>query len=418
MALSRVTVRGTLVEADGVTPYRRGRVTARLSQAGTALDGDTRVIVSGGDSDVLSETGEVTLVLVPNDAVSPSGTVYLVTFQLQDRLGHWTMEAQRWTVPSSAEPIGLDAIVQVSTPTARFVAGPPGQRGPPGASGLAGIWIGNSPPENPVTHEAWLATGTGYWAWLDTSGAIVTLVPPVADFSLTGIAPLLTLGIGQVFAADAAELAHISVLNGTVRDSKGNSWTEVGSIPRVAATAHLPEGLGPFSAANYLSAGNILNERGSFTLLALVSTASHATEQVVIAKDPIIYSTGRNYTLENAGGAYGAQGAVFRTDAVYGLVKTSGAAADAPHFMALSYQSVSDGASIEIVALDSIQASISNAPSPLQVSTANLLIGRNDYATNPSPWLGHIHEIQMLSRALSPEEIAAIYTRLHAAGVV
>jgi hypothetical protein len=168
VSLPRVTIRGALYQADGVTPYRRGRVTARLSQSGTAFDGETRVVVSGGDEDVIGETGEVTLALVPNDVISPAGTVYLATFDLLDRLGHWERLVQRWNVSSSASTVELGTITQVSTPTARFVAGPaggagakgdkgdPGSKGDPGADGEPGA---KGDPGLPGSSEPYIATG-------------------------------------------------------------------------------------------------------------------------------------------------------------------------------------------------------------------------------------------------------------------
>jgi hypothetical protein len=130
MALPTVTISEHLLEADGVTAYRRGIVRARLSQAGRALDGAEVVAVSGGDLAMVGIGGAVSLHLVPNDVISPSGTVYLVEKMLCDSQGHWDRFVERWSVASSGEA------TLVSDPVARFVAGP---RGPAGPSGLSGI---------------------------------------------------------------------------------------------------------------------------------------------------------------------------------------------------------------------------------------------------------------------------------------
>lgn len=204
--------------------------------------------------------------------------------------------------------------------------------------------------------------------------------------------------------------------DGSSIQQTGSAFTMTGTVPQVAASGAVPAGSGPYSAANYYTAGNTLEQHGDVTVCAIVTLASHATEQTAVAKDAV--TSNRNFLLENAGGTSGSRVYVFKSAVTYATAVTVGAATDARHLLCYSYDYVADGTSTLIVSLDGTQVSISNGAGPPATTTANLMIGRTDYATSPKPWLGYIHEVVLWSRALSAQDLTDVYTVVHAGGAV
>ena len=54
-----------------------------------------------------------------------------------------------------------------------------------------------------------------------------------------------------IFSDDASTLVHLYWKNGGLVDSKGNAWTQVGTVPYNAGSGKIPPSAGPFSASNY-----------------------------------------------------------------------------------------------------------------------------------------------------------------------
>lgn len=143
MAIPTVTVTGRVASPGGV-PIRRGVVTAHLSQQGFADDDGQTVLIAHSVTARWYGDQPVSLSLVPNDVISPSGTVYVVTWSALDTSGRPSSWSERWQIPSATEPIALDDVTRVvpTTANAVLVAGPrgaPGDRGADGARGTDGV---------------------------------------------------------------------------------------------------------------------------------------------------------------------------------------------------------------------------------------------------------------------------------------
>lgn len=138
MAIPTITVHGhPPARGDGV-PFRRGAVSARLSQAGRVLDGDEWVTVLGGPSVRFTGAGDVSLSLVPNDKITPAGTAWVLTWSMLDADGRSSTVTERVSVASDA-PADLGASPRVAPASAVFVPGAPGQKGDKGDRGDQGL---------------------------------------------------------------------------------------------------------------------------------------------------------------------------------------------------------------------------------------------------------------------------------------
>lgn len=99
MAIPTVTVTGPVLTAGGA-PVASGTVVATLSApGGTALDGVTTVSV-GAPVTATLVNGQLTIALVPNDAIVPSGTFHRVWFYTHDALGVPYRWSEKWQIPS------------------------------------------------------------------------------------------------------------------------------------------------------------------------------------------------------------------------------------------------------------------------------------------------------------------------------
>src|SRR5271165_950241 len=96
------TVSDTVYRADG----RPASGTLLISwPAFTTADGHT--VAAGNNSVVLGSNGSLTVQLAPNAGAMPSGTTYLVTYQLTDG----TVKTENWSVGSTSP----ETISQVRT---------------------------------------------------------------------------------------------------------------------------------------------------------------------------------------------------------------------------------------------------------------------------------------------------------------
>ena len=128
------------------------------------------------------------------------------------------------------------------------------------------------------------------------------LVPALAaSQGLTTNAPGVTGG-GKVLASfplstsggliteDANTVAHV-YWNGTALvDTKGNSWTQNGTVPQVTANPFTTTryGAGPFGTANYYSLGtgaDVLDFAGDFTVCAVMVSGVASSEMIIDQHD-------------------------------------------------------------------------------------------------------------------------------------
>lgn len=99
-AVPTVTVTGKVLAPDGGAPLS-GSVTCRLTTAASALDGVTMQAVAGEVTATLGVGGTISMALVPNDAMTPTGTRYTCTYQATMPNGRRVQWARQWQVASS-----------------------------------------------------------------------------------------------------------------------------------------------------------------------------------------------------------------------------------------------------------------------------------------------------------------------------
>lgn len=122
MAIPTTTIEGKFLLPSGVGA-NGGKITARLSQNGTVEDDVTFEdhAVGGETVGSIGTDGTISLVLIPNDEITPGGTYYLVTFELADGI----RIREQWEVASAPDPVDVGAVTRVDAPVATPAFGPP-----------------------------------------------------------------------------------------------------------------------------------------------------------------------------------------------------------------------------------------------------------------------------------------------------
>ena len=119
MAVPVTQITGNILSPSGEAPTS-GRVTARLSAPGSALDGLATVRVGAEVSANLTTGGAISIALVPNDDIVPSGTFYLVTIILGLANGRRMQWAERWSVPYTPTPIDVGSVPRLSSSPTQY----------------------------------------------------------------------------------------------------------------------------------------------------------------------------------------------------------------------------------------------------------------------------------------------------------
>jgi hypothetical protein len=111
MALPSVTITGSLVTPDGDSPVK-GTIRCRLSQPGTAVDGGSAVRVIPYAAGSVTN-GAVNLSLVPNEAITPVGTFYQVSFNVALSSGRTLAWTENWQLASSPSTIDIGSVPRI-----------------------------------------------------------------------------------------------------------------------------------------------------------------------------------------------------------------------------------------------------------------------------------------------------------------
>ena len=114
-AVQTTTIRGKVYTPHGDLATS-GTITAVLSHSASVADANNYGVVAGRYTATIDPNGEaIGLVLVPNDALTPLGTSYTVTFSVQTpRATSWT---QVWSVTTLPDPIDIGAVTRLDTPS-------------------------------------------------------------------------------------------------------------------------------------------------------------------------------------------------------------------------------------------------------------------------------------------------------------
>jgi hypothetical protein len=107
------TITGNVLYPSGGA-VTQGTVTATLSTAGTAPDGAGSSVVSSSVTATIGGGGAVSITLVPNDVITPSGTYYTVRYAVQAPTA--TSWVEKWTVTTAPDPVAIGAVVRIDTP--------------------------------------------------------------------------------------------------------------------------------------------------------------------------------------------------------------------------------------------------------------------------------------------------------------
>lgn len=309
-AVPTVAITGKVLAPDGGAPLS-GSVTCRLTTAASALDGVTMQAVAGEVTATLGVGGTISMALVPNDAMTPTGTRYTCTYQATMPNGRRVQWARQWQVASSpaTQDVGsvpvplypLGACMPSATPTFSLASGQAlvtdylaiyantpdsiiyytSDGSTPTTSST--IYTGPIPLSQwPGDYKTIKAMAVPLYGWSPSAVASVALVIPWTT-------PLTSNG--ALLAEDAGTVAHVYWNGSALVDTKGNAWTQNGTVPQVAANASpfVPgkAGAGPFSIANNYQGPTTLGEFSGaqdFSVTVVVVPTSVANAQTIISK--------------------------------------------------------------------------------------------------------------------------------------
>lgn len=211
---TRVTISGHVLTPDGTAPVS-GRITAKLSTSGSTLDGGESVKVATETTADLGTGGAVSLALAPNDAITPSGTYYLVTFIVSLANGRRAQWAERWQLTSADLTLDIGAVPRLDAVPGLSVAPyyVPGDAsamvvtatGAAAAHTLADH-LATLPDAAPVaTGDPFVTRPMGDWAATAPIGSawkLHALLTKLAQWATTSPVQLRVMGSGDSMAAD------------------------------------------------------------------------------------------------------------------------------------------------------------------------------------------------------------------------
>ncbi len=195
-AVPTITVTGQVLTPSGA-PVTSGSVTCRLTTPGKAFDGVRNQVVATETTATIT-AGAVSVVLVPNDAISPTGSRYTCTFTVTIPNGRRVQWAQQWQTTSTP---ATQAIGDVPVPTYALGAAMPA------ASPVF------SPASGTVAQLSMSANTPSSWIYYTVDGSTPTtssavyagpFVPPNTGSSVTvkaTAAPLLGWSLSGVTSA-------------------------------------------------------------------------------------------------------------------------------------------------------------------------------------------------------------------------
>lgn len=108
MAVETTTIEGDVLDLDA-TPAE-GELRIRLNQAGRVPDGADSHVVGGELRVTIGPAGAVSFPLIPNDVITPAGTIYVVEYVLAN--GRRFREG--WSVATAPDPIDIGAVTRIA----------------------------------------------------------------------------------------------------------------------------------------------------------------------------------------------------------------------------------------------------------------------------------------------------------------
>jgi len=109
-AVETTTVNGKVLLPTGA-PVTAGTITLTLSQSGTTPDGAIKQVVAARVATTIAADGAVAFSIVPNDAITPAGTYYLVAYKATTpTAASWN---EKWSVTTTPDPVNVGAITRL-----------------------------------------------------------------------------------------------------------------------------------------------------------------------------------------------------------------------------------------------------------------------------------------------------------------
>ncbi len=197
-AVETTTIQGNVINPNGGS-VTAGSLRCTLSASGTAMDPNSAVVVAGRIKSTIDPNGYVSIVLVPNDAITPSGTFYTCLYDVtapRANRGSWQ---QLWSVTTAPDPIDIGAVVRLdsgSTLNPSILALKEG--GVVEVSGAVAIdYDPNDFDLTPASTTGGLALSGTYHGWVFNPALTTLTAPGLSAYAWNGGAPTPDLILGN-----------------------------------------------------------------------------------------------------------------------------------------------------------------------------------------------------------------------------
>ncbi len=240
-AVPTITVNGKVLAPSGVAPSK-GTITCTLSQSGSVLDGGTSQQIASQASGTIASDGTVTnLALVPNDAITPSGTYYTCRFWAVVPNGTAQSWSQTWQLASTPSPVNIGAVPRLNV--------------------IPGVALGVAVSGGDLTNGTVTATGSSTARSLAKRAVDVWYVD-----SVNGNDGNDGTGAGTALQTIAAVLAKGIGTNAVINLARGSLWREeLTGLPAGVTVQAYGSGARPLLAADDVAANGSFTKTGGRT---------------------------------------------------------------------------------------------------------------------------------------------------------
>ena len=284
MAVTLVTISGSVVDPEGVGIVR-GTITCQLSTSGSTLDGAASVRVCGEASGAITAGVLSSLALVPNDAITPSGTYYLAIIEGNLSNGRRYRKAERWQLTSDDLTLDIGAV--------------------PRLDAIPGLSVGVSVAGGDLS--AGVVTATGATGSRTVADHLATL--PDSKITVTGFDGLTAeMPLADQFAnmvTWGTSTSSLSFDGVSMRETRGLTWTANGTVPQLSSAGlqipNVKGGAGPFSDANWYGPINGANSDPldtSGNRWGIIVFTTTASSQVILSSGPYLSAAGWGLSIQ------------------------------------------------------------------------------------------------------------------------
>lgn len=268
-AVPTVAITGKVLTPDG-SGVRSGTITCRLTTPGSALDGTTlQRVASEVTTTLAATTGAVSFSLVPNDAITPTGSRYTCTYRAVANNGRSVQWAEQWQLASTPNPLPIGAAPVPTYPLGACApAASPIFVPASGATVLSDqtVAMSSNTPDAVIYYTTDGSTPTNQSAVYSApvvvpgGGTLKAVATPTLGWSPSSVATATYTILDSIFSPydDSDTLIHVVFRSGTLVDlvtANQPSWSAVGAPGYTPRSGTVPPGVSGTNGTNHWKLG-------------------------------------------------------------------------------------------------------------------------------------------------------------------